>query len=43
MENVKATIGEGDGLTEQSPAAQLVLQPGEIKDFLWYDLRYFHP
>ena len=43
VENVKASVGEGNGLTEQSPAAQLVLQSGEVKDFLWYDLWYFHP
>lgn len=39
VKDIKASVGEGDRLTEQPPAANLMEEPGEIIYFLLYDLR----
>ena len=42
MKDIKTSVCKGDGLAQQPPSAELVLQSGDIINFLRYDLRYLH-
>ena len=42
VQDIETTVGESDALSQQPPAAHLVLHPREVNYLLLDDLRYFH-